>query len=297
MACATAAAASDATGATTKNTDVGASFTPGQVNLNLVFPLNETYEVLDGPLPIVFSINRPDLANLLQLQLNFTLLPADNYTDQKGLDFFEVMHFGNGSTPALSTSTLTNGTDLFFVHYAQDLVNKTGSFMLACSTYYTFGIVLGGTYGDEPVIYGSPSYQNAYFSLGAGGAPAVVPSTSSPSSSTNSTNTTTCNDHAKWSWNFDIINSTVLNGTTYAILNGHSYLNEPPQCAVEVDPATAANISAATASGGSATTPTGSANAAGLGVMPHSTAHVMGIAVLVMVFSVAFFSGGMLVVM
>ncbi|KAL1894858.1 hypothetical protein Sste5346_005545 [Sporothrix stenoceras] len=278
-------------------TDVGDSFTPGHVNLNLVFPLNETYAVLDAPLPIVFSVNRPDLATLLQLQLNYTLLYADNYATEFG--FSEVIDFGNGSTPALTTSSLTNGTDMFFVHYAPDLVNKTGHFMVACSMYYILGVVLGGVYGDEPVVLGYPSFYNAYFSLGAGGAPAVVPSMST----SNSMNATDCVDHASWSMHFDIIDSTVQNGTTYAVIDGQSYLFGPLQCGAEVDPATAANISAATASGGSATTPTQSpssssaTNAAGPAVMPRSTAHVMGIAVLVMVFSVAFIGEGVLVVL
>lgn len=89
------------------------------MNLNLIFPFNKTYEVLDGPLPIVFSVNRPDLANLLQLQLNYSLVYSvynDHYIDEKKVTFAEVLHFGNGSTPTLSMSTLTDGENLFFVY-------------------------------------------------------------------------------------------------------------------------------------------------------------------------------------
>lgn len=209
--------------------------TPGVVDLDLVFPLNDTYAPPEGPLPIVFALSsqpfQPALASALQLHLSYVLLDIHNQSQSLASAAFDL--------GKLSSSSVDN--PYFFFGYSDKLAGRESQFALQCTISLVAGLASTGNSptGDnnQSTIITNPSLiYNAYFTTQSGAQAADIPS--SPS------NRTTCLPHASWSITFDVNDYIQDKSETYAVLAPNSPSYGPRPCAVEVDNATAASIAA-----------------------------------------------------
>lgn len=231
-------------------TAAAVGLTPGVVNIDLVFPLNDTYTPQDGPLPIVFALSsrpfQPSLASTLQLHLSYVLLDIHNQSHSLASGDFDL--------GKLSSSSVDNPH--FFFGYSDRLVGRASQFALQCtvSLVASFTSTDNKSTGDNKqqstVITNPNLIYNAYFTTQTGSQAADVPSSAS--------NKTTCLPHASWSMAFDVNDYIQNKSDTFAVLapNSPSFGSRP--CAVEVDAATAANITS-----GMATTTTAPSSSSG----------------------------------
>lgn len=218
----------------TSSVAAAVALTSGVVDLDLVFPLNDTYAPLDGKLPIVFALSsqpfQPALASTLQLHLSYVLLDLNNQS--------QSLASGDLALGTLSSTSVDN--PYFFYSYSDKLAGRTTQFALQC----TVSLVASLTSADncsrdcnnQSTIITNPNLiYNAYFTTQAGAQVAAVSSSAS--------NKTTCLPHASWSFGFNIDDYIQDKTDTYAVLAPNSPSFGPRPCAIQVDAATAASIS------------------------------------------------------
>lgn len=220
-------------------TATAASLTPGTVNLDLVFPLNDTYAPPTGQLPIVFALSsqpfQPALTSTLQLILNYTLLDAYNRSNIVDSGHFDLVKLSSGS----------DKNPFFFFSYTDALAGREGQVMIQGDVSLKAGIPSNSDptkkYVDDLGIF-----KQAHFTLKNG---AQVPSVP-----TAADNRTSCLPHASWSVTLDISDYMQDNGSMYAVMGPDFPIDAfgPRKCALVVDDSTASSISA-----GMSTAPTG----------------------------------------
>lgn len=227
-------------------TAAAVGLTPGVVDLDLVFPLNDTYAPQDGPLPIVFALSsqpfQPALASTLQLHLSYILL---DIRDQS-----HSLASGNFDLGKLSSSRVDNP---YFFNYSDKLAGHESQFALQCTVSLVAGVTSNdnSSTGDnkQSTIVTNPNLiYNAYFTTQSGAQAADVPISAS--------NRTTCLPHAGWNMAFDVTDYVQIKSDTYAVLAPNSLGFGQRPCAVEVDAATAASIAADMATATAPTTTT-----------------------------------------
>ncbi|CAK7216694.1 hypothetical protein SCUCBS95973_002893 [Sporothrix curviconia] len=205
---------------------------PGVVNLDLVFPLNNTYAPFDGPMPIVFGVSRPDIASVLKLKVSYLLrddaATGPVYDDSQVFDLSNVSIAGHVGTFRMEI------TCVFVVDYPGDATTA-------------------GSVVQAPIMY------DMFFTTAPGAPAAVVPGTEAINSSS-SNSSTACMDFGAGSFYFPInITSFITEGnTTFGVMSTDNTIQPPPQCAVEVDADTAATIAAGPATAAATASATGS---------------------------------------
>jgi hypothetical protein len=109
--------------------DAATSDTSGVVEVDLVFPRNDTYA--PGPyVPIVFAVQNPKLAALLELEIDFQVLNATNgsIVDQGSFgDYWKTEDFN-------STNTSSSSPELLYRHYEK--LNTEGKWILLWTVYW-----------------------------------------------------------------------------------------------------------------------------------------------------------------
>lgn len=196
------------------------------VNIDLVFPLNDTYAPQDGPLPIVFALSprpfQPSLASTLQLHLSYVLLDTHNQSRSLASGDFDL--------GKLSSSSVDNPH--FFFGYSDRLVGRASQFALQCTVSLMASFT--STDNNSTVITDPNLIYNAYLTTQTGSQPADVPSSVGDK--------TTCLPHASWSMAFDVNDYVQNKSDTFALLAPNSPSFASRQCAVKVDAASTANI-------------------------------------------------------
>ena len=213
---------------------------PGIITIEIVFPLNDTYAPLDGPLPIVFALSRPDIAAVLKLKVNYRLTLNSDLGDVYGSE--QVFNVKSNSLP--TTTNSGDGDYAYSVHFSNDLIaGRVGTFRMDVTLDY-FVDFPGDADRDIPnAIIGLPITVSHFFTIEPGAQPAIVPGMNS--SSSNATNTSMCipRSPASFYFSFEITDYIEHDGTTYGVIS-EDYEGWPPECALKVDPDTAATIAA-----------------------------------------------------
>ncbi|KAL1893729.1 hypothetical protein Sste5346_006230 [Sporothrix stenoceras] len=228
-----------------------AAIAPGVVNLDLIFPLNNTYAPFDGPMPIVFGVSRPDIASVLQLKVSYLLSDEPNTNTVYGTS--QVFDLSSGSIP--STKNNGNGGYAFFVNFSNaSIVGQVGKFRTEIT--FVFVVDYPGDEKTKETIVPQPLIYDMFFTTVPGAVAAIVPGMEATNSSNSrSNNTTPCMNVGAGSFYFPInITDFITNdGTEFGVISTDRTHHFPSQCAVEVDADTAATIAAgpttATASG------------------------------------------------
>lgn len=133
---------------------------PGVVEVDLIFPRNETYAPVDI-MPIVFAIQNPHSAALLDLNLQYDIWLLDalhgNQSHPKnvpglGISDLDYMHF-------LRSSNLSSSKP-YLRHYGTDLINTEGTWIMEwdlgaanCSESPQNGVRTGGHVRNHYVIF------------------------------------------------------------------------------------------------------------------------------------------------
>ncbi|KIH87762.1 hypothetical protein SPBR_08941 [Sporothrix brasiliensis 5110] len=243
---------------------------PGVVNVDLVFPLNNTYAPFDGAMPIVFALSRPDIGSVLQLRLSYRLFDLANAALGQG----QVVNLSSDSGPVPQTKNNGDGEYAFFIHFSDDAIaGRIGQFLVELTLIYVVDYP-----GDKDVpssVVQVPLMYDMIFTTRTGAPPAVVPgmnvSDSGSGSGSNSSTPSSCVPlgAASFYYPINITGFITEKGINYGVVSTDKTRHLLPPCAVRVDPDTAASIAAgstqttATATGTGATgSPTASPNAA-----------------------------------
>lgn len=246
---------------------------PGVVNLDLIFPLNNTYAPFDGPMPIVFAVSRPDIASVLQLKVSYVLLDDA----ETGSVYGNSHVFDLSSGPLPSTKNNGNGDYAFFVNFSNaSIAGHTGKFRMEIT--YTFVVDYPGDETTKGGVIQLPIMYDMFFTTKPGAPTAVVPGVEVINSSNSRPNDTTpCMYFGAGSFYFpiNITGFITVDSTEFGVISTDRTKHYPSQCAVGVDADTAATIAAgpttATATGSSTTssaTNSSTANSGTPGMLP-----------------------------
>ena len=217
--------------------------TPGRVELDLVFPLNDTYAPPDGPLPIVFALSsqafQPALVSTLQLHLTYLLLDIHNGSNRLAYDNLDL--------GKLSSSSADN--PYFLTAYSDKLAGRETQFELQCYVSSLVGLTFteknSTGENEQTTMVTNPNVLfTTSFTTQNGAQAADVPSRAS--------NGSTCLPHGGWSMVFDVSDYIEIKSETYAVMAPDSPSATQLPCAAEVDAATAASITAGTATAATA---------------------------------------------
>ncbi|ERS98551.1 hypothetical protein HMPREF1624_05336 [Sporothrix schenckii ATCC 58251] len=256
--------------ASTRVAKADTDISPGVVNVDLIFPLNNTYAAFDGAMPIVFALSRPDIGSVLQLRLSYRLFDLAN--EGVALGEGQVANLSSDSGPVPQTKNNGDGEYAFFVHFSDDAIaGRIGQFLVELTLIYVVDYP-----GDKDVpssVVQVPLMYDMTFTTRTGAPPAVVPgmNVSDSGSGSNSSTPSSCASlgAASFYYAINITSFITEKGINFGVVSTDKTRHLLPPCAVRVDPDTAASIAAgstqttATATGTGATgSPTASPNAA-----------------------------------
>ncbi|OAA61966.1 hypothetical protein SPI_04825 [Niveomyces insectorum RCEF 264] len=213
----------------TWHTSTAAALLPGELDVDLVFPLNDTYAPVDATLPIVFALSwhpfQPALTSTVDLQIHYLLTDTNDLAHNLGEGSFDLGE--------LAANTIDN--PFFFFNYSDPrLAGRESVFQLQIFVGYVAG--LQSSTGSTTTVSNPNILLNAYFSTQSGAPAAELPVRNGTSSR--------CRPHASWSLKLDVSGYVEINSKSYAAMTPSSPSWGPRTCAVELDAAAAANITA-----------------------------------------------------
>ncbi|KJR89279.1 uncharacterized protein SPSK_06485 [Sporothrix schenckii 1099-18] len=231
---------------------------PGVVNVDLVFPLNNTYAAFDGAMPIVFALSRPDIGSVLQLRLSYRLFDLAN--EGVALGEGQVVNLSSDSGPVPQTKNNGDGEYAFFVHFSEDsIAGRIGQFLVELTLVYVVDYP-----GDKDVpssVVQVPLMYDMIFTTRTGAPPAVVPgmNVSNSGSGSNSSTPSSCAllGAASFYYPINITSFVAEKGIKYGVVSTDKTRHLLPPCAVRVDPDTGASIAAGSTQTTAAATSTG----------------------------------------
>jgi hypothetical protein len=201
---------------------LAASDTSGVLEVDLVFPRNETY-ASSAQMPIVFAIQNPHLAAPLNMNVSYFIVPYRDYMNAE-------------LSPLFLSSTNSSDSDPYFLYNKTDSASTEGTWELFWSVDY--GYCKGSS--GEPLFYTNNStISSVVFTTKNGAAkPDLAAATKNGTCATgvaawNVTGELDAEASAKWS------------SDKCAVISKKSPWATVDPCAVKFDSATASKISAA----------------------------------------------------
>jgi hypothetical protein len=107
--------------------------TTGTVEVDLVFPRNETYAAPQY-MPFVFAISNPSLATLLQSRIEYTVWNSNDTTTQEGMRQNNTVASGNVSLPTTDPNQYENSA--YLLHDFSAKFNTEGEFLMLWRLYW-----------------------------------------------------------------------------------------------------------------------------------------------------------------
>jgi hypothetical protein len=202
---------------------IGASATSGVLEVDLVFPRNETYAP-SAQMPVVFAIQNPHLVAPLNMKVSYIITPPRNYS--------------NISEPALfnMNSTSLFSSDPYFLYNNTDFVNLEGMWEL--TWFVEYGRCTGSS-GDIMFYPSNSTIDSIIFTTKSGAAkPDLIAASKKDTCATGiaAWNVTGAMDVEGADWGgYD----------TCAVVSKRSPWATVDPCAAKFDSAIASNISAA----------------------------------------------------